>query len=298
MKYLILFFILLSSCAIKNKTKTVIENETSVQLPVANKIFTPNEYIVKPGEVIFISFPDFRVNGAGVLKCRKKTIPHYLGAEGLEAYVAESYFTKMKPFSCTFKTGNKVTTVANLKVVDKTFPSEKLKVAKKKIFPPKAALIRIRKEQKFLNINYAASPSRPLFTKKFDIPLNSYVTSIYGSKRLYNNKKQGQHLGTDYRAAVGTPIHATNSGKVVVARNLYYTGNTVTIDHGLSIFTVYGHLSKMDVVEGDIVPKGSLLGLAGKTGRVTGPHLHWGIKIYGEWIEGDSLVRATEWLGN
>jgi hypothetical protein len=295
MKYLFLFILLLSSCAVKDKKTLNVKKEVAEQLP--KKVFVPNQYMARPGEVLFISFPDLRVNGSGTLKCRKKIIPHYLGVEGLEAYVAESYFSKMKPFSCTFKSGGKVTIVANLKVEKKTFPSEKLNVAKKKIFPPKKALIRIRKEQKFLNINYAASPSRPLFTKKFDIPLNSYVTSIYGSKRLYNNKKQGQHLGTDYRAAVGTPIYATNSGKVVVARNLYYTGNTVTIDHGLSIFTVYGHLSKLNVVEGDIVPKGSLLGLAGMTGRVTGPHLHWGIKIYGEWIEGDSLVRATEWLG-
>lgn len=295
MKYLVLILILLNSCAAKPKEKRSHKKEVAVQLP--EKIYVPNEYIVKPGEVIFISFPDFRVDGKGVLKCRKKTIPHYLGKDGLEAYVAESYFTKMKPFSCSFKAGNKTTIVANLKVVDKVFPSEKLKVAKKKIFPPKEALVRIRKEQKFLNKNYASSPARPLFSKKFDIPLKSYVTSIYGSKRLYNNKKQGQHLGTDYRAAVGTPIYATNSGKVVVARDLYYTGNTVTIDHGLSIFTVYGHLSKLNVVEGDFVPKGTLLGLAGMTGRVTGPHLHWGIKIYGEWIEGDSLVRATEWLG-
>jgi hypothetical protein len=295
MKYLILSLILLSSCAIKNKVKDLPEKEVSIELPT--KILVPNEYSIKPGEVIFINFPDLRLNGKGTLKCRNKVIPHYLGKEGLEAYVAESYFSKMKPFSCTFKTSLKESVVANLKIVNKIFPSEKLKVAKKKIFPPKKALIRIRKEQRFLNKNYAASPARPLFSKKFDKPLDSYVTSIYGSKRLYNNKKQGQHLGTDYRAAVGTPIHATNSGKVVVARDLYYTGNTVTIDHGLSIFTVYGHLSKLNVVEGDIVPKGTLLGLAGMTGRVTGPHLHWGIKMYGEWIEGDSLVRATEWLG-
>lgn len=294
MKYIVLFLFLLSSCAVVEKTKKAPQKEVAVQLP--DKVFVPNAYNIKPGEVIFISFPDLRVDGKGTLKCRKKTIPHYLGSEGLEAYVAESYFSRMKPFSCTFQAGDKKTIVANLKVIPKKFPSEKLNVAKKKIFPPKKALVRIRTEQKFLNKNYASSPSRPLFTKKFDIPLDSYVTSIYGSKRLYNNKKQGQHLGTDYRAAIGTPIHATNSGKVVVARDLYYTGNTVTIDHGLSIFTVYGHLSKLNVAEGDIIPKGALLGLSGMTGRVTGPHLHWGIKIYGEWIEGDSLVKATSWL--
>lgn len=294
MRFILLALLVLSSCATKKEIDIYPAQKPE---PVVAKSFKASDYVIRPGEMVFIRFSDIRENEGGKLICRKNTVPYYRGKEGLEAFVVESYFSKKDSFSCVFKTKNKTTVVANFIVEDKTFPSEKLSVDKKKIFPPKAALRRIRKEQKFLNKNYAASPSYPLFTKAFKAPLDSYVTSIYGSKRLYNNKKQSQHLGTDYRAAVGTPIYSANSGKVVVARDLYYTGNTVTLDHGLKIFTVYGHLSQVNVVEGDYIPKGALLGWAGATGRVTGPHLHWGVKIYGNWIEGDSLVKTTKWMG-
>ncbi|MBK23405.1 MAG: peptidase M23 [Halobacteriovorax sp.] len=293
MRYLILTFLLISGCA----SEKVIEIKAPVLEKQVTKPVSPKNYIVRPGELIFISFSDLREGKNGELLCKGKSIPFYRGKDGLEAFVAETYFSKLKGYHCIFKVGKKEHVVAHIEVKDKEFPSEKLKVAKKKIFPPKKALIRIRKEQKFLNKNYRSSPRYPLFVKSFKKPLDSFVTSIYGSKRLYNNKKQSQHLGTDYRAAVGTPIYSANSGKVVVGRDLYYTGNTVTLDHGLSIFTVYGHLSKLNVVEGDYVPKGALIGWAGATGRVTGPHLHWGVKVYGNWIEGDSLVEATRWLG-
>jgi len=101
-------------------------------------------------------------------------------------------------------------------------------------------------------------------------------------------------LGTDYRAKVGTEIRAANDGHIVVSRDLFYTGGTVTIDHGLNIFTVYGHLSKMLVKEGDYVKKGDIIALSGKSGRVTGPHLHWGVKVDGDFIDGDSLIEASQ----
>lgn len=293
MKFLIISLLLLVGCASK---KTIeIQPEPMEQSKVSE--VKASDYEIKPGEITFIRFPDLRQDNNGKLTCKGKSVPFYRGKDGLEAFVAETYFSKLKNFSCTFEVKGKKHVVANLIVSKKEFPSEKLKVDKKKIFPPKKALVRIRKEQKFLNKNYASSPAYPLFIKAFKKPLDSFVTSIYGSKRLYNNKKQSQHLGTDYRAAIGTPIYAANSGKVVVARDLYYTGNTVTLDHGLSIFTIYGHMSKLNVLEGDYVPKGALVGWAGMTGRVTGPHLHWGVKVYGNWIEGDSLVNATNWLG-
>lgn len=292
MKYLFLALFLIG-CA--SKKEIVISPNKEVAEP--EKTFTAVNYETKPGEAFFIRFPDLRKNDEGILKCKKKKTPFYRGKDGLEAYVPETYFSKLKPFTCTFESGGITTEVAKVSVVDKTFPSEKLNVEKRKIFPPKKALVRIRKEQKFLNKNYSSSPPYPLFVTGFKTPLSSFVTSIYGSKRLYNNKKQSQHLGTDYRAPIGTPIFSANSGKVVVARDLYYTGNTVTLDHGVNIFTVYGHLNKVNVLEGEYVPKGTLIGWAGMTGRVTGPHLHWGVRVNNEWIEGDSLVEATKWLG-
>ena len=133
-----------------------------------------------------------------------------------------------------------------------------------------------------------------MFNEPFEVPLDSYITSHYGNRRLFNNKKRSQHLGNDFRAAVGVPIPVANKGKVVFTGNLFYSGNVVIVDHGLNIFTAYGHLSKINVQEGMIVNKGTIVGLAGKTGRVSGPHLHWGVKINGSWIDGFSLVEESK----
>ena len=126
------------------------------------------------------------------------------------------------------------------------------------------------------------------------IPLNSVITSIYGIKRTYNKQHKGQHLGTDFRAPIGEKIPASNRGKIVFSGDLFYTGWTVIIDHGLDIFTVYGHLSKTLVEAGQIVQKGDLIGLAGNTGRSSGPHLHWGVKIQGQYIDGIDLSEQTK----
>jgi murein DD-endopeptidase MepM/ murein hydrolase activator NlpD len=95
----------------------------------------------------------------------------------------------------------------------------------------------------------------------------------------------------DFRAATGTPVHAGNSGVVVLARPLYYEGNCVVIDHGLGLFTISMHLSRIDVHEGDHVVIGQLLGLSGATGRVTGPHLHWAVRWQNAYLDPAKMLR-------
>ena len=204
--------------------------------------------------------------------------------------MAESYFSDLKPFVC--RVGEDI--VARFTVEKKHFHRERLNVPKKMVYPSRKDRERIRREQDFLNNVYASSPKTTLFRGPFEIPLDTHVTSVYGTKRLYNNSKESQHLGTDFRAEIGRPIKNSHSGRVVVSRNLYYTGNTVTVDHGAGIFSIYGHLSKAHVSEGEYIPQGTIIGLAGATGRVTGPHLHWGVKVNGHFIDGDSLVRETQ----
>ena len=101
-------------------------------------------------------------------------------------------------------------------------------------------------------------------------------------------------MGTDFRAAVGELVRTANTGKVVLAKNLFYTGNTVIVDHGVGLFTLYGHLSHITVQKGDEVGQLEIVGLAGQTGRVTGPHLHWGVKSQGHWVDGFSLVDVSK----
>ena len=111
---------------------------------------------------------------------------------------------------------------------------------------------------------------------------------------MFNNKKRSQHLGNDFRAAIGVPIPVSNRGRVVYVGNLFFSGNVVVVDHGLDIFTLYGHLSKIKTTKGSIVYIGDIIGLAGMSGRVSGPHLHWGVKINGNSVDGFSLSRESE----
>ena len=113
----------------------------------------------------------------------------------------------------------------------------------------------------------------------FQVPINSAVTSTFGNKRIFNGEMKSFHQGLDLRAAMGTPIHAASGGVIVLAKNLFMTGNTVLIDHGYGIFTVYAHMSKLQVKKGQEVKPGETLGLSGMTGRASGPHLHWGAVI-------------------
>lgn len=129
-----------------------------------------------------------------------------------------------------------------------------------------------------------------LFAGDFAWPRAAEVTAPFGDVRLLNGKKTSQHFGLDLDGRTGEPIYAANDGEVVMARDCFASGNTVLVHHGGRLFTAYFHLSKFEVKDGERVKKGQLLGLVGKTGRVTGPHLHWGVKLDGRWINGAALL--------
>ncbi len=147
--------------------------------------------------------------------------------------------------------------------------------------PSKEDLLRAKKESGEVKNAYSLSTPNIQWFELFQIPVNSKITSPYGTKRLLNGKLKRYHSGIDLRAATGTPIYASNSGTVKLAQNLFFSGNLVIIDHGTGIFTNYMHLSEISVLPGRRVKRGDQIGLAGATGRVNGPHLHWGVKIHG-----------------
>jgi murein DD-endopeptidase MepM/ murein hydrolase activator NlpD len=118
-------------------------------------------------------------------------------------------------------------------------------------------------------------------------------TDSFGVRRMFNGKLASIHKGMDFRARMGTPVRASNSGVVVLARPLYYEGNCVIIDHGLGLFTLSMHLSRIQVHEGQRVATGELLGLSGATGRVTGPHLHWAVRWEGAYLDPAKVLRMN-----
>lgn len=264
--------------------------------------FNPVEKSVPRGEVTTIIFSrdfpeDFRVTCKNDKDNRIDKVLLGLINDKKVGFVSVDYFYKIGSLiTCTAKKEEKKHIVAKIVVEKKDFSFERINVDKRRVILNKKDRRRVNREQKFLNSNYFNPAEVPLFEKPFDIPLSSHVTSVYGTGRIFNRNKRTQHLGTDYRAKIGTEIRATSGGIVVVGRDLFYTGNTVTIDHGLGVFTVYGHLSKLLVKEGDRVRKGDLIALSGNTGRTSGPHLHWGVKIHNRYIDGNSLVKVTQEL--
>jgi murein DD-endopeptidase MepM/ murein hydrolase activator NlpD len=164
-------------------------------------------------------------------------------------------------------------------IADKDFPVEELSVAPRYVEPPPEVRARIERETAKLAKIYArrreAAPSRTPFVR----PVPGAPTSIFGTRRMFNGKARSPHSGLDLRAATGTPVRAAGAGRVELAEELYYSGNTVLVDHGGGLFTIYAHLSTIAVAPGDPIEAGATLGRSGATGRVTGPHLHWGAKI-------------------
>ncbi|HEV2577432.1 MAG TPA: M23 family metallopeptidase [Acidobacteriaceae bacterium] len=140
---------------------------------------------------------------------------------------------------------------------------------------------------------YAHSALHPLWSGDFIKPVNAASTPTFGESRILNEEKTSLHTGTDFPVAEATPVIVSNSGTVVLVRDLFYEGNTVIVDHGVGLFTVYLHMSRIDVHEGDKLDKGAKLGLSGASGRVTGPHLHLGVRWSGVWLDPVQLLAIT-----
>ena len=175
--------------------------------------------------------------------------------------------------------GTKTAAARTLTIVAKKFPEERLEVESKYVEPPPEVQARIERERARLAEVYAARRFVTPPGKAFVRPVPGEPTAIFGTRRLYNGEPRAPHPGLDLRAGSGTPVKVAGDGEVVLAQDLYYSGLTVIVDHGGGLFTIYAHLSRIDVQEGTTVAAGDLVGQSGATGRVTGPHLHWGAKI-------------------
>jgi len=172
-----------------------------------------------------------------------------------------------------------------LQIIDGKYKSEDLRVDSGKVTLSKKDQQRVAGEKKEIQRIYANSSDTRLWYGSFKKPLAGDATSVFGTRRLFNGQQRSHHRGTDFRADVGAPVKASNSGIVRLARNLFYSGNIVIVDHGMDIFTNYAHLSKIQVIEGQHIARGDPIGQVGSTGRVSGPHLHWGVKVNGVYVD-------------
>jgi murein DD-endopeptidase MepM/ murein hydrolase activator NlpD len=166
-----------------------------------------------------------------------------------------------------------------------------LTVAPNFVQPPEKELPRIKVEVELKEKVFATSAPEPLWSGNFRAPVIAPPTDSFGTRRTLNGKLASIHKGMDFRAPVGTVVRAGNSGVIVLARPLYYEGNCVVIDHGLGLFTISMHLSRIDVQEGQHVTLGQRVGLSGATGRVTGPHLHWAVRWQNAYLDPAKLLK-------
>lgn len=186
--------------------------------------------------------------------------------------------------------GKAVTVEYPITVEPKTFATRTLTVDQQFVTPPREALARIQREsEKVRAIFEAVSPER-YWAGPFVLPVAGRSISEFGKRSVYNGQPRSPHAGTDFAGATGTPIKAPNAGKVVLAANLYYSGNTIILDHGQGLYSYFGHMSAFSVREGDRVAAGDVVGKVGATGLVTGPHLHWSVRLAGTRVDPLSLV--------
>lgn len=165
-------------------------------------------------------------------------------------------------------------------VLDKQYRTQHLTIRnRRQVDPLPEDLKRIESERDRSDAALSRFTTDELPTFGLVAPVKGIRSDSYGSRRYFNGKPRNPHSGMDIAAAKGTPVHAPAPGEVVELGDFFFNGNTVFIDHGHGLVTMYCHLDRIDVKAGDRVASGDVIGAVGATGRVTGPHLHWGVSL-------------------
>lgn len=166
----------------------------------------------------------------------------------------------------------------SLSVKQTRFEALRVTLAEDKVSLSAKNMKRAEKEAEKLNALWQRA-SEKLWEGSFILPLENDTSTPFGARRIINQKKISIHKGLDIKGKEGDNVKASNRGMVVLAEELFFGGNTVVLDHGMGIYTVYMHLLAFNVKNGDIVLKGDIIGLVGSSGRANGPHLHFGVKV-------------------
>jgi len=178
----------------------------------------------------------------------------------------------------------------NVQVAKEKFAVEHLKLPKDKVDLDEKSTARWKAEQQLVREALAENSRLKLWRSNFVEPVNGKRTGIFGSVRIMNGQARNPHNGEDIGAPMGTDVAATNDGIVRITVDHIFSGKGVFVDHGLGFYTMYFHLSEILVKDGDLVTAGQIIGKVGATGRATGPHLHWGVKLNGARVNPYALL--------
>lgn len=271
----------------------VLSVETADEVTV-----TASARSIQPGELVVLTIRTAKPAESVTVKGLKTHLPPYnVTANTWRVLMGIDLAVKPGHHDVVIETqpgGHK--TSYRLVVAPRSFPTRTLKVDPAFVTPPPEAAERIERESKELNQVWASPALEKMWQGAFTRPVPQPANSAFGSRSVFNGEPRSQHAGADFRSPAGTPIKAPNAGRVVIAGSRYFSGDTVVIDHGQGLFSLFAHLSETSVKQGDSVRKGEVIGQVGQTGRVTGPHLHWAVRLNGARIDPLSLLTVLSRL--
>ena len=196
------------------------------------------------------------------------------------------------PMNITILENDKIISINQIKVIKRDYEIQRINgLPKKMVTPDEEVIKRIIADNKIIVKAKVLDLNNTFFKKNFLMPTDGIISGVFGSQRILNDIPKSPHKGLDIAAPEGQIILSTNDGIVTLAEdNLYYTGGTIIIDHGHGVKSIYAHLSSVDVVTQQKVSKGEMIGKVGSTGRSTGPHLHWGVMWFNQYVDPQLLV--------
>ncbi|MCC7010174.1 MAG: M23 family metallopeptidase [Acidobacteria bacterium] len=248
---------------------------------------------IQPGELVLLTIATAApVEALHVRAFDRDLVPYKAGAATWRVLVGIDLDVEPGLHDVSIEAGPPIAAAVThaLTVTDRRFPTRRLTVAPQFVNPPPDVQARIEAEARLLDTVWQSSAAEPLWSGAFRQPVPQPANSAFGSRSVFNGEARSPHGGADFASPAGTPVRSPAAGRVRLARALYYTGNTVVVDHGTGLVSLFAHLSRMNVAEGASVPAGAVLGAVGATGRVTGPHLHWTVRAAGARVDPLSLL--------
>jgi murein DD-endopeptidase MepM/ murein hydrolase activator NlpD len=259
----------------------------------------PPLILTKPVEMVQGGIAELEVAGADLASVEgrfgKAKIPFYRNAQGnfialLGVDLEAKPGVAMLHIKRTTRGGMSRENEVPVPIKAKSFPEENFAVAPHFDQLTPEVLERVRKEQQQFARAFSTSVPTRLWKKPFMMPVTMDVSSPFGYRRVINGTPRAPHTGVDLRAPMATEVAAANDGRVALIGDFFFSGKSIVLDHGGGLYTVYFHLSEFKLEEGNDVHKGDVIGLSGMTGRVTGPHLHWGARLNGARVDPFELV--------
>jgi len=192
--------------------------------------------------------------------------------------------------TATTEGGEEISFTRRMVIAKGKYRHIEVSVAKQFTEPSSEQLVEIKQERQLKEDLFSRVTPEREWEGSFAPPVSAAISDVFGTARVFNGETQSMHQGVDYAVPSGTPVKALNRGTVLLARPLFFEGNCVVLDHGQGLLSLYMHLSKLEVKEGDDVTKGEEIALSGGSGRATGPHLHVAVRWQGVYLNPLSLL--------